>query len=199
MKKTMMFLLVVSVFTGMLDAAPAWWNDMTNQLRSVPGGIARKWHCVKNPDQYNCTPQERTSAKIWITGAATATVLAVLTVVGIKTNVFQLSKVQKEADQTVREEVSSESDMALRDKANLKLFISIIHDSVDEVKQALNEGADANYRSAIGPMLEVAADKRNSGIVRLLLEKGAFPFISTDAQRATSAEIRDMVTRAFKR
>ncbi len=183
-KNALTALLVFSVITGQLEAAPVWWNNMTDKLQSIPGGIARKWHCLKNPDQYNCTPQERTSAKIWITGAATATVLTALTAVGITANAARLSELQKEAHR----------------KANLKLFISIIHESVDKVKQALNEGADPNYRSAIGPMLDVAADKRNSEIVQILLEKGAVPFLPADVQRETSVDIRRMVAVApFKR
>ena len=177
MKKSVITsLLVVSIFTGLLDAAPAWWNNMTNKLRSVPGGIARKWHCVKNPDHYNCTPQERASAKIWITGATAVTIAAVLALVGIKMAASEVKQVQDKAVELPR---------YTPDQANILLLQGIYAHNLNQVKIALDSGANVNFRSAVGwSALEEAANRDNLEMVYLLLERGAFPALTNDVAAA---------------
>ena len=173
-KNALTALLVFSVSTGQLEAAPAWWNKQleaapawwsrtTNKLRSIPGGIARKWHCVKNPDQYNCSPQERASAKLWITGAATVTIVAALSLVGIKVAASEIRKTQKL--QIPEEEASSATQSAM---------YGIARDDLELVKKAVEEGADVNTQlsSLSGhTLLEYAIRKNDLNLINVLIGK----------------------------
>ena len=76
-----------------IDAAPAWWNTMTERIKQTGGNFGRMWRCAGwNADKHGCSSSEKTRARAWVFGDPAGVVVAALAGVGIKTTVSEVER-----------------------------------------------------------------------------------------------------------